>query len=84
MAKVTVYTTQVCPFCVAAKDLLRNKGVDFDEINLQGKYDELAALKERTGMRTVPQIFINEELIGGFNELQALEQSGKLDDKLKA
>ena len=50
MKEVKVYTTEFCPYCVAAKDLLKAKGVDFEEINLQGKFDELKALKDRTGL----------------------------------
>lgn len=82
MKNVVVYTKESCPFCVRAKSLLSQKGVPFTEHNLEGKPSELEALKKRTGWRTVPQIFIGEELIGGFSELAALENSGKLDEKL--
>lgn len=82
MKPVTVYTTDFCPYCQNAKRLLSQKGVPFSEINLSSKPDELTALKKRTGMRTVPQIFIGEELVGGFTELLALEQSKELDKKL--
>jgi glutaredoxin 3 len=64
--------------------LLKRKGVAFEEINLDGRDDELQALRERTGLRTVPQIFIGEEMVGGFTELAALDSSGELDQKLKA
>jgi glutaredoxin 3 len=64
---------------VAAKTLLKNKNVSFEEINLQNKPDEMVALKKRTGLMTVPQIFINDELIGGYSELSALEQKHELD-----
>jgi glutaredoxin 3 len=83
MAKVKVYTTEYCPYCTRAKSLLKSKGIDFEEINLEGKYDELTKLKEKTGWRTVPQIFINEKLIGGYTELAALNNQGKLDELLK-
>ncbi len=83
MAKVVIYSKDNCPYCTAAKALLTGKGVPFTEHNLQTKPDELAALKQRTGMRTVPQIFIGEELIGGFSELQKLENDGELDAKLQ-
>lgn len=83
MKKVVVYTTQFCPFCVRAKQLLSGKGVPFEEVNLEGKFDELQELKQRTGLRTVPQIFIADKLIGGFTELAALETSGELDGLLK-
>jgi len=83
MAKVEIYTTQYCPYCLRAKQLLQQKGVSYVEINLQDKPDELVALKARTGMRTVPQIFINDKLIGGFTELLGLETSHQLDALLK-
>ena len=82
MAKVVVYTTTLCPYCIRAKNLLRQKGVPFTEIDLEQKPEELAGLKNKTGMRTVPQIFIDDELIGGFSELQALDQARQLDQKL--
>jgi len=80
--KVTVYSKDNCPYCVAAKTLLSQKGVAYEEINLQHKPDELAALKARTGLRTVPQIFFGETLIGGFSDLQKLESDGSLEDRL--
>jgi glutaredoxin 3 len=64
---------------VRAKDLLNRKGAAFEEINLDGKDDELARLRERTGQRTVPQIFIDGQLIGGFTDLAALDSRGELD-----
>lgn len=82
MANVQVYSKSSCPFCIRAKDLLKNKGVAFEEINLDGKDAELIALKERTGLRTVPQIFINGQLIGGFSELTALDSKGELNKML--
>jgi glutaredoxin 3 len=83
MANVVIYTKESCPFCVRAKALLSQKGVSFTEHNLEDKPDELQALKNRTGLKTVPQIFINKELVGGFSDLAQLEASGKLDEKLK-
>jgi glutaredoxin 3 len=82
VANVQVYSKSSCPFCIRAKDLLKNKGVAFEEINLDGKDAELIALKERTGLRTVPQIFINGQLIGGFSELTALDSKGELNKML--
>lgn len=84
MKKVTVYSTDYCPYCVRAKSLLQQKAIPFEEINLQGNVEELNALKARTGMRTVPQIFIGDELIGGFTDLLALAESNKLDEKLSS
>lgn len=82
MATIEVYTTGYCPYCTRAKDLLKRKGLAFEEINLDGKFEELQALKNRTGHRTVPQIFIDGKMIGGFNELAALDAQGELE-KLK-
>jgi len=63
---------------VRAKQLLSSKGIAFEEINLDGKEDELKALKDRTGWRTVPQIFIDDELVGGFTELAEKDSKGEL------
>jgi glutaredoxin 3 len=79
MADVIVYTTLVCPFCVRAKRLLEHKEVPFREIDVTSD----VALREKmvadSGRRTVPQIFVDGESIGGYHELQALEDSGELD-----
>jgi glutaredoxin 3 len=79
VAQVTIYSKTYCPYCDRAKSLLASKGVAFEEINLEGKPDEMQALVKQTGMRTVPQIFINGKLVGGFTDLAALDQQGKLD-----
>lgn len=84
MARVVVYTTQVCPYCVRAKQLLKQKGAAFEEVDLSRDHEARMALVERTRMRTVPQIFINDEFIGGCDELYALERAGELDGKLAA
>lgn len=84
MAKVRMYTTTVCPYCIRAKMLLKAKGVEFDEINVSGDDATRAWLVQATGRRTVPQIFINDEPIGGFDEMRALDQAGELDKKLAA
>ena len=81
--KVEVYTTTYCPFCARAKNLLKGKGVAFDEIDVTDD-DELRAkmIEMSGGRRTVPEIFINGKIIGGFDELKALDDSGKLDNLL--
>lgn len=84
MAKVQIYTQSYCPYCERAKTLLKSKNVSYDEINLDGRDEDRKNLQARTGMRTVPQIFINDELIGGYSELSALEQKGELDKKLNS
>ena len=81
-AIVQVYSKSNCPYCVLAKNLLSEKGVSFKEINLDGKDKELQALRERTGMRTVPQIFVDDKLIGGYQDLAALDVKGELDQIL--
>ena len=77
-----MYTWTVCPYCVWAKNLLNRKGIAFEEINLDGKDDELVELRQKTKFRTIPQIFIGEDFIGGFDELSALDKSGDLDRRL--
>ncbi len=84
MANVKMYSKEICPFCVRAKTLLKNKGVEIEEIMMDGKYDELAELVAKTGMRTVPQIFIGDHFVGGFQELSELESKGELDPLLEA
>jgi glutaredoxin 3 len=80
VAKVEVYSTSYCPFCWRAKALLRSKGVDFEEIDVTGAPALRARMmKLAGGRRTVPEIFINGEIIGGCDELYALELSGELD-----
>ena len=83
MANVLIYTKSFCPYCVRAKDLLERKGVKYEEIYLDDRPDEYATLKAKTGMMTVPQIFINDQLVGGYTELAALEGAKKLDEMLK-
>ena len=83
MAKIEIYTTRVCPFCVRAKALLKHKGVTYEEIDVTDD----AALRDKMvelsgGRRTVPEIFINGKIVGGFDELSALERQGRLDELL--
>lgn len=84
MADVIMYTTPICPYCVRAKHLLRQKGVAWTEVDVSRDATERQALMERTRQRTVPQIFINGEHIGGCDELYALERGGRLDPLLAA
>lgn len=83
MAKVVIYTKSHCPYCVRAKNLFSQKGVAFEERFLDDKPEEYAELKARTGMMTVPQIFIDDQLVGGYTDLAALDQANKLDSMLK-
>lgn len=84
MAKVTIYTTRFCPFCVRAKHLLERKQVAYDEVPVDGRSDLRQELLSRTGQRTVPQIWVGETHVGGCDELFALERGGKLDRLLAA
>ncbi|ALL66296.1 Glutaredoxin 3 Grx3 [Paraburkholderia caribensis MBA4] len=84
MSAITIYTTPTCPYCLAAKALLKKKGVSYEEINVQGDRATALALMERTGRRTVPQIFVGETHVGGFDDLNALETAGNLDPLLEA
>ena len=79
MKHIEVYSTINCPWCVRAKALLQNKGLDYQEINISTDAARTLEMVERSGRRTVPQIFIDDESIGGFDELSALNQTGKLD-----
>ena len=83
MAKVVIYSKTYCPFCVRAKNLMESKGVAFEEIMVDSKPELFAELKKRSGMMTVPQIFIDDKLVGGYTELAALEEKGELDPLLK-
>ncbi len=85
MAAIEVYTTPYCAYCVAAKDLLRRKGVEFVEINVAGDRERRTEMVERAGGRvTVPQIFIGDTHVGGCDELYALDEAGGLDRLLAA
>lgn len=82
--KVEIYTIAVCPYCDQAKQLLARKGISYTEIRIDLDPVKRSEMLERTGgRRTVPEIFIGDELIGGYDDLWAYEQSGKLDEKLK-
>lgn len=74
-----VYTKNYCPYCVRAKALLTQKKVSFQEINIENNTSLAEELFAKTGFRTVPQIFIGEECIGGFDQLNELEADGQLD-----
>ena len=82
--KIKIYSKTTCPACVMAKDLLTKKGASFEEVILDNKQEELQELIAKTGMKTVPQIFINDELIGGCSDLMDLDRQNKLDPILQA
>ena len=84
MAKVKIYTKTTCPACTLAKQVLTKKQVEFEEIVLDDKPEELAELQAKTSMRTVPQIFINDHLIGGCSDMMELDKKNQLDLLLQA
>ncbi|HJP13485.1 MAG: glutaredoxin domain-containing protein [Nitrospinota bacterium] len=77
-AEIEVYTTEPCTFCMAAKTLLKKRGLDYKEHLVFGHTPEWDAMRERTGGRSAPQIIINGEAIGGFPQLQNLDKQGRL------
>jgi glutaredoxin 3 len=85
VAKVELYTTSSCPFCVRAKSLLKSKGIPFVEIDVTDDAELRQKMVELSGgRRTVPEIFINGKIVGGYDELKALNDRGELDPLLAA
>lgn len=84
MSKVVIYSSDWCPFCVRAKQLLTSKNVAVEEIRVDGKPEVRAQMAKKAGRTSVPQIWIGELHVGGCDELFALERAGKLDTLLQA
>lgn len=85
MAEIEIYSTAFCPYCSAAKNLLKARGLDWREFRIDADAAARRAMLERTGgARSVPQIFINGTWVGGFDQLAAAERSGKLNELLRA
>lgn len=83
MAKVVMYCTEVCPYCVRAEQLLQRKGVTaIEKIRVDLQPELRVAMTEKTGRRTVPQIYIGDTHVGGYDDLAALDRAGKLDELL--
>jgi len=82
MQKVQIYTTQSCPYCHAAKSLLAEKGVTYEEVNAEDPDVRTQMVKRANGRRTVPQIFVGETHVGGYDDMAALERRGQLDPLL--
>lgn len=82
-APVTLYSSEWCGYCWQAKQLLERKGVAYRELVVDGDAERRREMETRSGRRTVPQIFVGEAHIGGYDDLAALERAGKLDDLLK-
>ena len=83
MAAVLMYSTGVCPYCVMAERLLVSQGVTIEKVRVDLEPARRAEMMERTGRRTVPQIYIGETHVGGYDDLAALDQAGKLDELLR-
>jgi glutaredoxin 3 len=84
MSPITVYTTERCSFCARVKGLLKTRGVEFTEINLSKDPDGRAQLARETGMTSFPQVIVGGELLGGFAEVRAAADSGRLKELLAA
>ncbi|MDO8350208.1 MAG: glutaredoxin 3 [Gallionella sp.] len=79
MAKIVMYTTEVCPYCIRAEQLLQRRGVtEIEKIRVDLQPESRIAMVEKTGRRTVPQIFINGHHVGGYDDLAELDQAGEL------
>jgi glutaredoxin 3 len=81
--KVVMYLTGWCPYCTRARQLLKDKGVDFEEIDVDARPEARTEMTARSGRRSVPQIFIGATHVGGCDDLHALEANGRLDSLLK-
>lgn len=80
MKPVTIYSLDNCPYCEKAKALLHARGIEFHEIKVdRGNASEVQALVQKTGMKTFPQIFFGEKLVGGYSELDELDRNGGID-----
>jgi glutaredoxin 3 len=85
MAKVLMYTSAYCPYCTNAERLLHSKGVtDIEKVQIDTAPELKIVMMEKTGRRTVPQIYIGERHVGGFDDLRALDLAGELDPLLTA
>jgi len=84
MGKITVYSTEPCSFCARVKGLLSARGVEFTEVNLSKDPAGRLELAQRTGMMSFPQVLVDDQLIGGYAELQAAAEDGRLDELLPA
>ena len=84
VARVLMYSTAVCPYCTMAERLLKSKGIDeIEKIRIDLDPEQRTLMMEKTGRRTVPQIYIGETHVGGFDDLSALDREGKLDPLLQ-
>ena len=84
MAPVTIYSTRICPYCVRAKSLLDSKHVPYTEVLVDEQPEKRLEMMQKSGRRTVPQIFVGDHHVGGFDDLYILDRSGGLDPLLAA
>ena len=82
MPTVMIYSTLLCPYCDRAKHLLRRKGVDYQEVRVDLDAEQMCLMMRRSQRRTVPQIFIDDYHVGGYDDLATLEARGELDPRL--
>ena len=82
MPQVIVYSTAICPYCVRAKELLTRKRVEFEEVRIDLDHKRMREMLDRTQRRTVPQIFIGDHHVGGYEDLAELDAFGELDELL--
>jgi len=84
MKHVKIYTTSSCPYCLNAKRLLKSKGVEFEEINIEDNFDYIVSkLSAKSKVYTVPQIYVDDRFIGGCDDIYMLERQNKLDEALQ-
>ena len=82
--KILMYTTAVCPYCIMAERLLVSKGVAIEKVRIDLEPERRAEMMEKTGRRTVPQIYVGATHVGGYDDLAALDRAGKLDPLLES
>lgn len=76
--KIKIYSTNSCPYCVRAKSYFESNGLEFDEINLTNKFEEIDRIKKQTGHQTVPLIYVNDQFIGGYSDMMSKIETGEL------
>ncbi len=79
MPEIKIYTSRYCAYCSAAKHLLQSKNYEYEEINMEGNQELMLEIMQKSGQRTVPQIFVGEKSIGGYQELLASTSSGEFE-----
>jgi len=82
-AKVKMYSTRFCPYCIRARMVLESKGIEFEDIGVDGDPERRREMMELSGRRTVPQIWVGDTHVGGYDDLIALEYQGALDELLE-